>query len=167
MQAGNTRLTVYTWSGLTSVSLRLMKSFQLILIAGLLVLGACKDAAPPDLIPPERMRYIIRDFLVADGVTSVLGTELPQKEVIRRDLHQEVLISHSVSADQFYRSYAWYVDHTPQLDSMFQWIVLDLQESQKVETAREKEQLANPSAPDTLRGDTLVSPLSRTKLLKP
>lgn len=142
-----------------------MKPIILLLTSGLFWLAACEKAAPPDLIPPERMRYIVRDFLVADGVTSVLGTELPQKEVIRRDLHQEVLVSHNVSPDQFYRSYAWYVDHTPQLDSMFQWIILDLQKSQEAETAREKEQLVNPVKPDTLRGDTSIVPLSRKKLL--
>ncbi len=92
---------------------------------------ACERILAPEVIPPEKMKFILRDLMISSGIVDLKTQNLRSKDNIRRDLNEELLHAYGISKEDFFNSYTYYIEHAVEMDTMFQWIIKDLQRIQQ------------------------------------
>lgn len=98
-----------------------MKSFLTVL---LLMLFACNDNIPKDILKPEKMQLVLFDIMQADELVNVKYTSDTSFNRLAQsvDLYRAVFKIHNVSANNFKSSFTYYQNHPellkPILDSL-------------------------------------------------
>lgn len=119
-----------------------MKKSFLILLAGLLI-QACTsplDPAPADLIPEKKMTAILVDVHIAESRVESMGLPHDSALVFFQHQQRQIFKKHRVPADQFFRSYDYYVTNVSELDKIYEKVVDSL-------SVKEVEASTPPPAP--------------------
>lgn len=103
------------------------------LFFSLLSLGACNSSvndAPQNLIPMDKMQYLLRDIHYADGLAKREGENDNSIESRTKILYKEVFAKYNISEEQFFESYNYYLNHVEKLDSIYGNIITEISKEQ-------------------------------------
>ncbi len=128
-----------TFVGMTLMTPLGLKRRQLSLLAmgflGLLVaLQACQEAEP-DLLPQELMREVLVELHVADAYTETQSSPVTYRNALREDLYLEILEKFELEEETFRHTYEYYTSHPNLMDSLYQEVIIQLEQQLEGERA--------------------------------
>jgi uncharacterized protein YcfL len=91
----------------------------LIVVLCALLLPACQESRPANLLPHTRMVRILREFHLADAVSGQFSGIMESRDSLRRVVQLQVLQREKVTPQVFYQSYSWYLEHPEEMDSVY------------------------------------------------
>jgi hypothetical protein len=114
-----------------------VKKLLFILLAGLLI-QACTSPvapAPANLIPEKKMTAILVDIHIAETQVENMGLPHDTAMIFFQNQQQEIFKKHQVEAQDFFRSYDYYVTNVSELDKIYEKVV-DSLSVKEVEASR-------------------------------
>jgi hypothetical protein len=135
----------------------------LLVMCSLCTFTACKKkstAMPEDTIDEATMLNILLEFHQAEAIAGKKGGLAVQREMLRKDLQEEILGQYGLDKETFYQSYKYYMEHPVVLDSIYSNIIQILEEK----TTGEKDTEDSSDDKDSSSGKDSLPPILKKRL---
>ena len=119
-------------------------------LLSLLIFLSCTgdgEISSKDVMSEEKMKSILLDFHVAEAIAGKKEGVHERKEVLREELHQEILEQYGETKETFYQSYQYYLQHPAALDSIYTSIIQILEEKSEKKEPKKFEPPKEDSIP--------------------
>ena len=115
------------------------------------LLIACAEKLPKDIIPKEKMASILVEFHLAEAVTETHIRKFEQKKMLKEDLIDEIMQKNGLDRTAFMDSYSYYIDHPAELDSIYKYVIKNLDDYLDLAENEEYRKRNEESKNDTVR----------------
>lgn len=100
-----------------------------VIICILIFVAGCKaelPKVPADVIAMDKMKVILEDMHVTDAVAETKGQMGMDEKLLSEEYLQQIYKNHSVTREEFLKSYKFYEDNPVLLNKMYDEILSDL-----------------------------------------
>src|SRR5688572_9129911 len=99
--------------------------------------ASCADPVviPPDVLPKDKMTKVLADIqLIEASIQNDAMERSDSTKNIVYGYYQSVFKKHNITADQFRRSFDFYLDHLDLMDKMYDDVIIELSKRQAEES---------------------------------
>ncbi len=113
----------------------MIKRFLYLMAFGLLISCSSKNKAPSSIIQPEEMKSVLWDVMRAQNLAiSVSRSDSTTNTIAEtKALTQRIFEIHKINAEDFNRSYNWYLRHPELMKVMFDSLYNQKQRANKMQ----------------------------------
>jgi len=107
-----------------------MRNLICFLLASI-ILFACKQKIPKDIIPPDKMQYILYDIHVVDGYISTISN-LDSSRKVASAYYKGIFKKYGIDSAKHAQSMKYYYAHPAELSEVYKVISNKLEKQKKV-----------------------------------
>lgn len=118
----------------------MIKRLLYLVVFGILVSCSSKNKAPSSIIQPEEMKSVLWDVMRAQNlaVTVSRSDTTTNTIAVTKALTEKIFQIHKISAEDFNKSYNWYIRHPELMRLMFDSLYSQKQRANRLQLEQER-----------------------------